>query len=200
MHTVDTFLQFFRAYYDDKGYLIYNLSTIRRNYLKSGWFFLNLLSSIPTSLLIWSQSIMPDGLGGSASATTSDTYNNSNWDHALMILDVFKLLRLFRLKRLMSTSSVVDSYWERMNVMFSGEFVVWFILMFGFGVKECRLFSQTPQFAFYIYLVIMKFLVMITLLSVRRFNCCIQPRLFHITHSHEHMYSTRHTIQTHSIG
>ena len=34
-----------------------------------------------------------------------------------MILDVFKLLRLFRLKRLMSTSSVVDSYWERMNVM-----------------------------------------------------------------------------------
>ena len=74
---------------------------------------------------------MPYGLGGSASAT-SDTYNDSNWDHALMILDVFKLLRLFRLKRLMSTSSVVDSYWERMNVMFS---------------------------------VIMKFLVMITLLS-----------------------------------
>ena len=86
---------------------------------------------------------MPYGLGGSASAT-SDTYNNSNWDHALMILDVFKLLRLFRLKRLMSTSSVVDSYWERMNVMFSGEFVVWFIDV-GIRCKECRLFSQTPN-------------------------------------------------------
>lgn len=39
-----------------------------------------------------------------------------------MVLDVFKLLRLFRLKRLMKTSSVVDSYWERMNVMATSEY------------------------------------------------------------------------------
>lgn len=104
---MDTFLNFFRAYYDSKGYLIYNLSTIRRNYITSGWFFINLLSSVPTSLLIWT--------------TASSDHIKSKVDSILMILDVFKLLRIFRLKRLLSTSSVVDSYWEKMNVLFSSK-------------------------------------------------------------------------------
>jgi len=110
--SVDTFLQFFRAYYDPRGYLIYNLRKIRRNYIRSGWFFFNLLSSIPTSLLIWSGSFIPDQME-----------NSSQWDTFLMVLDVFKLLRLFRLKRLMSTSSLADSYSERMNVMVTSEFI-----------------------------------------------------------------------------
>ncbi|KAL7513771.1 hypothetical protein ACHAXN_013220 [Cyclotella atomus] len=111
---VDTFLQFFRAYYDKKGYLIYNLSTIRKTYIRSGWFFINLLSSIPTSLLVWAAAGIED----------QDDFNEdfTGWDRALMVLDVFKLLRLFRLKRLMKTSSVVDSYWERMNVMATSEY------------------------------------------------------------------------------
>jgi hypothetical protein len=111
---VDTFLQFFRAYYDKKGYLIYNLSTIRKTYIRSGWFFFNLLSSIPTSLLVWAAAGIED----------QDDFNEdlTGWDRALMVLDVFKLLRLFRLKRLMKTSSVVDSYWERMNVMATSEY------------------------------------------------------------------------------
>ena len=49
--------------------------------------------------------------------------NSSQWDAFLMVLDVFKLLRLFRLKRLMSTSSLADSYSERMNVMVTSEFI-----------------------------------------------------------------------------
>ena len=106
---MDTFLNFFRAYYDSRGYLIYNLSTIRRNYITSGWFFINLLSSVPTSLLIWT--------------TASSDHIKSKVDSILMILDVFKLLRIFRLKRLLSTSSVVDSYWEKMNVLFSSKFL-----------------------------------------------------------------------------
>ena len=49
---VDTFLAFFRAYRDANGRLVYSLKSIRRNYIRSGWFFVNLLASIPSSVSI----------------------------------------------------------------------------------------------------------------------------------------------------
>lgn len=147
---MDTFLNFFRAYYDSKGYLIYNLSTIRRNYIKSGWFFINLLSSVPTSLLIWT--------------TASSEIIESTVDSILMILDVFKLLRIFRLKRLMSTSSVVDSYWEKTNVLFSSEFYLH--TYSNEGVDHFLVFSLCYFLQCIFTIVVIKFLTMIMLLSV----------------------------------
>jgi len=103
--TVDTFLHFFRAYYDREGHLVYSLTSIRKKYFRSGWFFFNLLSSIPTSLLVY------DDGGG-----LEDDMDFTQWKDLLFLLDIFKLFRLFRLKRLLKTSFVVQSYLERMNV------------------------------------------------------------------------------------
>lgn len=46
---VDTFMQFFRAYYDENGFLVFDLRRIRRNYLR-GWFVVNLIASAPVTV------------------------------------------------------------------------------------------------------------------------------------------------------
>jgi hypothetical protein len=40
-----------RAYYDDKGVLVYNLKDMRTRYL-SGWFFLDLVAALPLQALV----------------------------------------------------------------------------------------------------------------------------------------------------
>ena len=44
---VDTFMQFFRAYYDENGIIVYDLRRISKHYVTSGHFFMNLLASAP---------------------------------------------------------------------------------------------------------------------------------------------------------
>ena len=48
----DAFLQFSRAYRDDSGTLVFSLVAIRKNYIRSGWFFMNLLASFPTAMFL----------------------------------------------------------------------------------------------------------------------------------------------------
>ena len=193
LHKVDTFLQFFRAYYDSRGYLVYNLSTIRKAYIRSGWFFFNLLSSIPTSLLVWLHAATDPA------ELTLEEEGSSPWDHALMILDLFKLLRLFRLKRLMSTSSVVDSYWERVNVMTTSEFFGCRVRVVVFDIELLFIpVCLNPYvYQFYKHTVVLRFLVMISLLSVSSPQSMQQLPL---STQSVHLNPTRKILSTNSTG
>ncbi|KAL7463132.1 hypothetical protein ACHAXS_003513 [Conticribra weissflogii] len=47
---VDTFMNFFRAYRGSDGKLIFSLPAIRRSYIRSGWFFINLMAAFPSTV------------------------------------------------------------------------------------------------------------------------------------------------------
>mmetsp|Transcript_5639 Transcript_5639/g.14109 ORF Transcript_5639/g.14109 Transcript_5639/m.14109 type:complete len:550 (-) Transcript_5639:868-2517(-) len=106
---VDTFLSFFRAYRDKNGRLVYRLKTIGRNYIRSGWFFVNVLASIPTSAFMYAN--------GRQRAPTEETESLGDPDlRVYLYIEAFKLLRLARIKKLMNTSEMMSSIWERINV------------------------------------------------------------------------------------
>jgi len=52
VYMVDTIMQFFRAYYDENGVIVYELRRIAKHYVFSGQFFLNLLACFPPMQLI----------------------------------------------------------------------------------------------------------------------------------------------------
>lgn len=99
----DAFLQFFRAYRDDSGTLVFSLVAIRKNYIRSGWFFMNLLASFPTAMFL--AAVVDD-----ADPLDSDLFRG------LWVFELFKLLRLMRVKKLMATSQVIQNFWEKINV------------------------------------------------------------------------------------
>jgi len=102
---IDTFMVFFRAYRDDNGVLIFSLRTIARRYIRSGWFFVNLLASFPTTSILYAKYRQND------MTVTGDT---------LFILEMFKLLRLVRInvriKKLLNTSETVAKMYEHVNL------------------------------------------------------------------------------------
>ena len=51
--TADSILVFFRAYRDKDGRIIFSHRSIALRYIKSGWFFVNLLASTPTVLILY---------------------------------------------------------------------------------------------------------------------------------------------------
>jgi hypothetical protein len=103
LHTVDTFLVFFRAYRDEKGLLVYSLAKIRRNYIRSGWFFLNLLASFPGTLLSYLVSLKY------TDEQLDDLVQNSDaLRMVLFLFEMFKLLRLVRFKKLVTQSSIIS--------------------------------------------------------------------------------------------
>lgn len=99
----DAFLQFFRAYRDDSGTLVFSLVAIRKNYIRSGWFFMNLLASFPQAMFL--AAVVDD-----ADPLDSDLFRG------LWVFELFKLLRLMRVKKLMATSQVIQNFWEKINV------------------------------------------------------------------------------------
>lgn len=99
----DAFLQFSRAYRDDSGTLVFSLVAIRKNYIRSGWFFMNLLASFPTAMFL--AAVVDD-----ADPLDSDLFRG------LWVFELFKLLRLMRVKKLMATSQVIQNFWEKINV------------------------------------------------------------------------------------
>lgn len=99
----DAFLQFSRAYRDDSGTLVFSLVAIRKNYIRSGWFFMNLLASFPTAMFL--AAVVDD-----ADPLDSDLFRG------LWVFELFKLLRLMRVKKLMATSPVIQNFWEKINV------------------------------------------------------------------------------------
>jgi len=107
---VDTILAFFRAYRDKNGRIVYSLKTIGRRYIRSGWFFVNLLASLPASSLIYREAREQIKKG-----TEGETFDPPNL-RIYFVLELFKLLRLVRIKKIMQTSEVMSSIWERINV------------------------------------------------------------------------------------
>jgi hypothetical protein len=102
---IDTFLIFLRAYRDENGLLIFSLRTIARQYIRSGWFFINLLASFPTTTILY----------------TNYHRNGQNvTGNALFVMELFKLLRLVRInakiKKLLSTSETIAKIYEHVNL------------------------------------------------------------------------------------
>eukprot|EP00584_Thalassiosira_punctigera_P010985 CAMPEP_0172545316 /NCGR_PEP_ID=MMETSP1067-20121228/15255_1 /TAXON_ID=265564 ORGANISM="Thalassiosira punctigera, Strain Tpunct2005C2" /NCGR_SAMPLE_ID=MMETSP1067 /ASSEMBLY_ACC=CAM_ASM_000444 /LENGTH=538 /DNA_ID=CAMNT_0013332031 /DNA_START=233 /DNA_END=1850 /DNA_ORIENTATION=- len=110
MFVVDTVLAFFRAYRDKNGLIVYSLKTIGRRYISSGWFFINLLASLPASMLIYreAKAHIDSGRDG-------EVFDNTQMK-IFFALELFKLLRLLRIKKIMQTSEVMSRFWERINV------------------------------------------------------------------------------------
>lgn len=102
---IDTFMVFFRAYRDENGVLIFSLRTIARRYIRSGWFFLNLLASFPTTSILYAKLHQND------MTVTGDS---------LFIFEFFKLLRLVRInariKKLLNTSETIAKMYENVNL------------------------------------------------------------------------------------
>ncbi|KAL7543046.1 hypothetical protein ACHAXR_012355 [Thalassiosira sp. AJA248-18] len=94
--TVDTFMQFFRAYYTEDGLLVYELRRIAKNYLFSRNFVLNLIASFPMQ--------------------TADDPFGTRGIHLLATTQLFKLLRIARINSLTKTSIAIQSWWERQDV------------------------------------------------------------------------------------
>ena len=109
---IDTFLSFFRAYRDEHGRMVFSLRSIRRHYIRSGWFFVNLLASIPASSLVYG--------AAKEAMDTGDTQPLDNPNMRLyFILELFKLLRLLRIKKIMKSSYIMKRLWEKVNVEFA---------------------------------------------------------------------------------
>ena len=100
---IDTFICFFRAYRDEKGLLVFSLRSIALNYIRSGWFFINLLASFPTTAIDYSNYKQADPSSGST----------------FFIFELFKLLRLLRINvKIKQTlrSEVVTKIYEHVNL------------------------------------------------------------------------------------
>ncbi|KAL7535358.1 hypothetical protein ACHAXR_006440 [Thalassiosira sp. AJA248-18] len=106
---VDTFLAFFRAYRDKNGRIVFNLKTIAKQYIKSGWFFINLLASLPTSSIVYYDARKHLRSGNFEALDNDNT-------RLYFFLEFFKLLRLFRIKKIMYTSELMSRFWERINI------------------------------------------------------------------------------------
>lgn len=107
IYIIDTFIQFFRAYYDDEGMLVYELKKIARNYGCSRQFILNLISCFPTQALLYG----PDRMVFRTESGVSD-------ESFLFftILDLIKLLRLTRVTSLTKSSIYIQTFWEKQSI------------------------------------------------------------------------------------
>ncbi|KAL7495293.1 hypothetical protein ACHAWT_006619 [Skeletonema menzelii] len=116
----DTFIAFFRAYRDENGVLIFSLRTIAKRYIRSGWFFVNLLASFPTTSILYAKYYR------NGEQVTGDT---------LFIFELFKLLRLVRInvriKKLLNTSETISKMYERVNlgISLTAKFVFLIVLV-----------------------------------------------------------------------
>eukprot|EP00585_Thalassiosira_rotula_P005600 CAMPEP_0196149044 /NCGR_PEP_ID=MMETSP0910-20130528/29000_1 /TAXON_ID=49265 /ORGANISM="Thalassiosira rotula, Strain GSO102" /LENGTH=574 /DNA_ID=CAMNT_0041411893 /DNA_START=89 /DNA_END=1813 /DNA_ORIENTATION=+ len=117
MFIVDTFLAFLRAFRDENGLIVYSLQSIRRRYIRSGWFFINLMASLPTSLILLGQIAASNKPFGSVTChgQIHEHFENPNVRFVL-VLEGFKLLRLLRIKKIMQTSELMSKFWEGINV------------------------------------------------------------------------------------
>ena len=107
---VDTFMLFFRAYYNRDGLLVYDLRKIARNYLCSGAFIVNLIASLPMQFLVFT---MHDKYG------TREDINQGY--HLLGATQLLKLLRITPLSTssvnsLTKSSIAVRTWWERQDI------------------------------------------------------------------------------------
>jgi len=98
-------MQFFRAYYDSDGRIVYELRIIARNYFFSKNFVLDFIASFPMQLAIYYMDL---------EYGVDDEAKN-----ILLLLAITQLLRLVRISRinLLTKSSIdIQTWWEKQNV------------------------------------------------------------------------------------
>jgi hypothetical protein len=86
------------------------LKRIRVHYIKSGWFFINLLACIPGTII--SQGKVPEF----DEATMDASLQDRGGAGVFFLFEMFKLFRLLRFKRLLNESLLVKQVWEKINI------------------------------------------------------------------------------------
>jgi Ca2+-binding EF-hand superfamily protein len=120
---VDLFLNFFTAYYDDKGMREFRKSKIRWNYLR-GWFVIDLVSCLPVGYVgMVTTAINGDSEEGGSSSNTR----------------AFKALRLLRLAKMLRIAKVLkifEKYAEALST-FAGVYIMVFLILFLAHIMCC---------------------------------------------------------------
>ena len=106
---VDTFLYFFRAYYTPNGHLVIDLKKIRRHYLRT-FFIPNFLSVLPYTICFY--------IVGTLYITAEEGYTDAGLEQFLSFIafaSMLKLIRLVRVKTILSTSDVITTFRQKRN-------------------------------------------------------------------------------------
>jgi hypothetical protein len=107
-YIIDTFMQFFRSYYDDEGILVYELKKIARSYACSKQFLLNVISCFPTQATLYA-------LNKFFFHVNSDAVDQSFL--LFTMIDLVKLLRIARVRNLAKSSTYFRTLWEQQGVV-----------------------------------------------------------------------------------
>jgi hypothetical protein len=124
---VDTWLVFFRAYYNEHGQLVFDQRTIALAYLRSS-FVPNLLAVMPTTLpfviltRVYPPTFVVDPTGADAHALYA-------WVMVIKVLDLLKFLRFRRVSRILEDSEVVAHVRNSVN---SQVLSLWYFLVLIF--------------------------------------------------------------------
>mmetsp|Transcript_20736 Transcript_20736/g.33787 ORF Transcript_20736/g.33787 Transcript_20736/m.33787 type:complete len:609 (+) Transcript_20736:367-2193(+) len=102
---IDTFLYFFRAYYDDRGFLILDSRKIARTYVRSTFVF-NLLSCFPSTLLFVFVANIPHNEEDPQTTITAKVI----W---LKVFDCLKFIRFLRVRSIMNESELLIQLTKR---------------------------------------------------------------------------------------
>ena len=81
------------------------------NYIKSGWFLINLLACIPATAIVHYSRYQEFNTD-----TMEQALSESNGEATFFLIELFKLLRLLRLKGLLHQSVISKRIWEVFNV------------------------------------------------------------------------------------
>eukprot|EP01043_Picozoa_sp_COSAG02_P000279 COSAG02_NODE_5_length_66751_cov_63.939148_25_plen_841_part_00 len=121
---VDLFLNFFTAYYDDKGMREFRKSKIRWNYLR-GWFVIDLVSCLPVGYLGMITTAIKGGDDGEEGGSSNTR--------------AFKALRLLRLAKMLRVAKVLkifEKYAEALST-FAGVYIMIFMILFLAHIMCC---------------------------------------------------------------
>ena len=105
---VDTFLYFFRAYYTRSGHLVLDLKKIRRRYLRT-YFIPNILSVLPFTIAFY--------VVGTAYLNSDGGQKRTEQSFLIFvqIASCLKLIRLVRVRTILSSSDIVTDWRQRRN-------------------------------------------------------------------------------------
>jgi len=109
VYIADTIMQFFKAYYDKDGRIVYELRKIAKNYFFSINFLLNLIASFPMQLVIYM-------LDRKYEAHGEPSETRIGFQHLLTITQLFRLLSIHRFNLLTKSSTLIQTWWERQDV------------------------------------------------------------------------------------
>eukprot|EP01052_Picozoa_sp_SAG31_P008812 SAG31_NODE_451_length_15511_cov_77.547301_6_plen_520_part_00 len=136
----DLVLNFFTAFYDDKGVREFRLGKIAANYLR-GWFLIDLLSCLPVNYIILlvkhlnkaGAEAKIDMLAGSRGITEEED-NEDSFD--FKAFKVIRLLRLSKMLRLAKVMKLLEKYAENMS-NYIGIYAMFFAILLVAHLLGC---------------------------------------------------------------